>query len=162
MRPPGTAKELERRRRRAMALLDQGVNYSETARRIGCSLSSVHRWDEARKHEGDAGLLTKPIPGRPRLLTPEQESAVPALLEEGAMAHGWSTDLWTTPRIADVIERHFGVRYHCDHIGRLLHRLGWSCQKPRRVAKERDEAKIARWVQDDWPRIKKKPRRSGR
>jgi transposase len=162
MRPPGTPKELERRRRRAIAMIDKGLSQTETARRIGCSLSSVKRWIKAREQEGDAGLLTKPIPGRPRLLTPRQESRIPTLLAKGACAHGWSTDLWTTQRIADVIERHFGVRYHRDHIGRLLRRLGWSCQKPRRVAKERDEDAITRWVKRDWPRIKKKPGRRAR
>ena len=140
-----------------MTLIDQGVSRSETARRLGACLSSVKRWIRAREQEGDAGLVTKPIPGRPRLLTPEQHAALPALLTQGALAHGWSTDLWTTQRIADLIERHFGVRYHRDHIGRLLRRLGWSCQRPRRVAAERDERAIARWVRRDWPRIKKKP-----
>ncbi|MCH8344942.1 MAG: winged helix-turn-helix domain-containing protein [Planctomycetes bacterium] len=57
--------------------------------------------------------------------------------------------------IAEVIERHYGVRYHVDHIPRLLGGLGWSCQKPQRRAIERDEEAIVRWVQRDWARIKK-------
>jgi transposase len=66
--------------------------------------------------------------------------------------------LWTCPRVAQVIRREFGVRYHVDHIGRLLRSLGFTPQKPERRARERDESAIQRWVKQDWPRIKKTPR----
>ncbi len=70
---------------------------------------------------------------------------------------GYPTDLWTCPRIAQVIHRRFGIRYHVDYLPRLLTSLGFSCQKPERRAIERDEPAIARWMQRDWKRIKKKP-----
>ncbi len=76
---------------------------------------------------------------------------------QGAQAAGYPTDLWTCPRVAEQIERRFGVRYHVDHVGRLLHELGWSPQKPARRALERDEDAIRRWVRHEWPRVKKKP-----
>jgi putative transposase len=63
-------------------------------------------------------------------------------LLKGAQAAGFPTDLWTCPRVARLISSLFGVTYHVDHIGRLLHMLGWSPQKPERRAIERDEAKI--------------------
>jgi len=77
------------------------------------------------------------------------------LLLQGPLAHGYRTNLWTTARIAVLIERELGVRYHRDHIGRLMHSLNWSHQKPERRALERDEQAIARWKQKDWPQIKK-------
>jgi transposase len=64
-------------------------------------------------------------------------------------------DLWTCPRVALVIQEHFGVIYHTAHVWRLLRSLGWSCQKPEQRARERDEAEIARWRHEEWPRIKK-------
>jgi len=67
----------------------------------------------------------------------------------------YRTNLWTTARIAEVIQREFGVHYHRDHVGRLMHSLQWSPQKPERRALERDEKAIERWKQKDWPRIKK-------
>jgi transposase len=78
-------------------------------------------------------------------------------LLKGAQAAGFPTDLWTCPRVARLISSLFGVTYHVDHIGRLLHMLGWSPQKPERRAIERDEEKIRQWVKHQWPRIKKKP-----
>jgi transposase len=77
------------------------------------------------------------------------------LLLEGPIAHGYRTNLWTTARIAEVISRKFGVRYHRDHVGRLMHSLRWSPQKPERQALERDEEKIKRWKREVWPRVKK-------
>ena len=74
----------------------------------------------------------------------------------GAQAAGFATDLWTCPRVTELIEKQFGVRYHVDHVGRLLHALGWSPQRPERRAAERDEAAIQNWIKSDWPRIKKK------
>jgi transposase len=77
------------------------------------------------------------------------------LLLRGARAHGYRTNLWTTARIAEVIQREFGVQYHRDHVGRLMHSLQWSPQKPERRALERDEIAIEGWKRKDWPRIKK-------
>lgn len=73
------------------------------------------------------------------------------------MAHGYRTELWTTQRIADPIERSLGVHYHRNHVGKLLHQLGWSHQKPERRAIERNEAAIAEWKRSVWPRVKKTP-----
>jgi transposase len=77
------------------------------------------------------------------------------LLLQGPLAHGYRTNLWTTVRIAEVIEREFGVNYHRDHVGRLMHRLDWTHQKPEMRAVERDEQAIQRWKRTDWPRVKK-------
>lgn len=79
------------------------------------------------------------------------------MLLEGPLAAGFPTDLWTLTRVAQVIERHFGVKYHPGHVWRILRDLGWSPQKPERRARERDEEAIERWRKEDWPRIRKKP-----
>jgi len=77
------------------------------------------------------------------------------LLLQGPLVHGYNTNVWTTARIAELIRREFGVSYHRDHIGRLMHSLNWSHQKPEKRAVERNEEVIERWKQKDWPRIKK-------
>jgi transposase len=77
------------------------------------------------------------------------------LLLKGPIAHGYRTNLWTTARIAEVIEGEFGVRYHRDHVGRLMHSLHWTHQKPETRAVERDEEAIQRWKREQWPRVKK-------
>lgn len=155
MRPHGSPRELQARRIRAMALLDQGRSLSEVARRVGAHASSVMRWRNSVRRRGQAGLKAKPAPGRPPKLTARQLKRLVKLLLKGAMARGHSTEVWTTQRIADLIEEEFGVRYHRDHIGRVLHRLNWSYQKPDRRALQRKEDQIERWKREEWPRIKK-------
>jgi len=154
----GSADLLEDRRRRALALLDAGHSLNEVGRRIGCNASSVMRWRDARRKGGAKALQVRFSPGRPWKLDEVARRRLLRLLLKGSMAHGYRTNLWTTARIAELVEHEFGVRYHRDHIGRLMHSLGWSPQKPERRALERDEDEIARWKQKEWPRIKKTPR----
>lgn len=157
MRLPGSAKVLEARRRRALALVRQGLSLNAAARRIGCAPSSVMRWRRAFQRHGREGLKVRPASGRPARLSMRQRQRLLKQLLRGAMAHGYPTDLWTTQRIAELIERRSGVRYHRNHVSRLLHALGWSPQKPERRARERDEQAIARWKRNVWPRVKKTP-----
>jgi len=155
MRPEGSPAELERRRLHAMTLVREGYSLNEVARRIGCNASSVMRWRDAFRRGGHAALRPKPTPGRPPLLTGRQKASLVSHLLQGPLAHGYRTDLWTTLRVAQLIQRKFGVRYHRDNVGRLLHVLGWTCQKPEKRATQRDEAAIEDWKRRDWPRVKK-------
>ena len=154
-RPKGSADLLEDRRKRALALLDRGYSLHEVGRRVGCAAVSVMRWRDARRRGGAKGLEVRFSPGRPTKMDAAQRKRLVSLLVKGATAHGWRTNLWTTARMAELIRREFSIEYHRDHIGRLLHGLGWSVQKPERRALERDEEQIERWKQKDWPRIKK-------
>jgi len=158
MRRKGSPEELERRRFRAMELLEDGYDAGEVARRVGVDRRSVRRWKAARRGGGDRALKARPVSGRPPKLSALQRTELEEALLAGPVAAGFATDLWTCPRVRDVIWKRFGVHYHVDHIGRLLRTLGWSPQRPQRRAVERDEEKIQGWVKKTWPRIKKKPR----
>jgi len=162
MRLPGSAKVLETRRRRALALVEEGLSLNAVTRRLGCAASSVLRWQQTFRCGGAAGLRVRRAPGRPPRLSPRHRERLLTLLLRGAMARGYRTDVWTTQRIAEVIAQHFGVGYHRDHVGRLMASLGWSYQEPERRARERDEAAIARWKRTQWPRIKKRHAAGGR
>jgi transposase len=157
MRPKGGAEVLEARRSRALALLKKGLSLHEVARRLGCAPSSVMRWREAVRTQGKQGLKVRSSPGRPPKLTEGQRHELTTVLLEGPRASGYGTELWTTARVAEVIQARFGVVYHPAHVGRLLHQMGWSPQKPDRRALERDEAAIERWKRVVWPRVRKTP-----
>lgn len=142
MRPVGTAEELQRRRLRAVELVEQGESPEDVARFLGCGRSSVYTWVKRAQQSLEA-LAAKPHPGpKPRLGT-EQLQELEGLLLKGAKAHGFRTELWTAARAAELIERHFGIRFHPEHVRKLLkRRLRWTSQKPQRRAKERDEVAI--------------------
>lgn len=158
MRPKGSADVLEDRRHRALALVKRGLSLNAIARKLGCAASSVMRWRDAFRRGGPAGLKVRAAPGRPPKLSRAQQRRLVRHLVKGAMAHGYRTELWTTARIAEVIRSTFGVHYHRDHVGRLMHKLGWSHQKPEARALERDEDRIAEWKRREWARVKKTPR----
>jgi transposase len=88
-------------------------------------------------------------------LSDKQKERLVRILLKGPCAAGFETDLWTCSRVAKVIQNTFGVRYHPDHVWKILKSLGWSCQKPERRARERDEEAIAGWRREIWPELKK-------
>jgi transposase len=126
MRPPGSPPLLEEPRKRVIAYLEQNLYLHKIARRIGCQASSVLRWRDALQNSGEKALKAKPVSGRPPRLNSKQKERLVRLLTQGAMAHSYRTELWTTQRIADLIERQLGVKYHRNHLGKLLHQIGWS------------------------------------
>lgn len=133
-----------------------GKSIAETARLVDASISSVKRWKRAVQQGGSDALTAKPHPGPAPKLTGPQKARLVQVLLRGPRASGYPTELWTCRRVAEVVQRRFGVKYHPDHLGRLLHTLGFSPQKPVQRARERDEDAILHWRTHDWPRIKKR------
>ena len=131
---------------------------TEVAAIVGSSVSSAHRWRTAWKH--GSKLRSKPHPGRAPKLSAHQQIELIAALTRGTRCWGYAPEGWTGPLVRDMIQRLFDVEFHPEYVPRLLHRLGWSPQKPERRARERDEAEIARWRRECWPRLKKEPRAS--
>jgi transposase len=151
-RPFGSAAELERRRRRAVDLVDQGESPSTVARILGVHETSVHRW--RRLARTPRGLDAKPQPGPPVRLTDVQLRHLEQLLLQGAQQHGWPNQLWTAQRVAALIRRHFAVDYHPEHVRKILkQRLNWTSQKPQLRAREQNDKEVERWLGDEFPRI---------
>lgn len=129
MRPHGSAANLEQRRRRAVALHEQGLLPVEIARRLNVDRRSVRRWLHAYRHRGMEALASKPSLGRPPRLTKHQRRALMNCLLRGASHYGFGTDLWTCRRIVQLIAQRYGTTYHVDAIPRLMAGLGFSPSK---------------------------------
>src|SRR6516225_2020069 len=151
-RPIGTAAELERRRRRAVDLVNQGESPSTVARILGVHETSVHRW--RRMARTPAGLDPKPQTGPTPRLSEYHLRKLERLLLQGAHKHGWPNQLWTADRVARLIRERFGISFHPEHVRKILkQRLNWTSQKPKRKARERDDKEVERWLGDELPRI---------
>ena len=151
-RPLGTADELERRRKRAVQAVADGQPRATVAAVLGVHPKTVARWVRLARRPG--GLDARPQPGPTPGLTDADLRRLEGLLAQGAKAHGWPNHLWTAARVARLIERQFGVRYHPEHVRKVLkRRLGGTSQKPRRTARERNDKEVARWVGDEFPRV---------
>jgi len=151
-RPLGSAAELERRRRRAVALVDQGESPTTVARILGVHETSVHRWRRLARQPH--GLEARPTPGPTPRLSDYQLHKLAYFLQQGAHKHGWPNQLWTADRVAALIRRRFGVDYHPEHVRKILkQRLGWTSQKPQVRAREQNDKEVQRWLDDELPRI---------
>ena len=149
---------LQARRLRAAELFGVGVTQAEVARQLEVSAQAVSVWHARWKAGGPEALYSRGPSGPTPRLSDAQLATVEQTLLKGATANGFTGELWTLERIALVIERLTGVRYHPAWVWALLHhRLGWSVQRPRRRAAERDQAAIDRWVKKRWPRILQTP-----
>jgi transposase len=149
---------LEQRRLRAARLLKKGVHQSEVARQVGAHRQSVSRWAQQLEAAGVSGLRKAGRAGRKPRLSEADLEKVEHGLKRGPEALGYETGLWTSWRVAHLIEQECGVGYHPSQAWRILRQLGWSCQRPTGRALERDEEKIRVWKQKRWPELKKRPK----
>jgi transposase len=138
-----TPAEKEAARRRAVARLSRGGSPVEIARAYGVSRQTVYAWRDAAA-DPEVGLGAKPM-GRQRYLDAGQLARLRAMLLEGALAHGFPTDLWTIERVRQLVERTLGVAYAERSAWHLLRFMGFSPQKPERRAREADPQKAAAW-----------------
>jgi transposase len=158
-RPPQDWREA--RRLRALELKTQGWKQRDIAAAFGVTEGAVSQWLKRAAAGGVEALRRRSGRGAKPKLTGEQCQRLVELLGQGASAFGFADEVWTQPRVAWLIERHFGVKYHPSHVGRLLKQWGWSRQQPLTRASQRDEAAIERWRHETWPALKKKPARKG-
>src|SRR5579859_6787435 len=160
MGAPRKADWREERRKRAWHLKEQGWQQKDIATALGVSEGAVSQWLKRGREQGVEALNAHPPKGVKPRLSAEQKAQLPALLAKGAEAYGFRGDVWTASRVAEVIAGTFGVRYHRDHVGRLLREAGWSRQQPIERATQRNEAAIQQRSEQRWPAIKKKPSRT--
>src|SRR5215217_4435779 len=159
LRHSGDLRWLERRRLQAADLFAQGKTRAEVAQVLGVSAQTASRWWQRWRDGGMAGMRTA-RQGKPAQLGPAELGRIRRVLDRGAVAAGFDNDLWTLARVATVIEQVTGVAHHPGHVWRILKAMRWSLQRPARKAVERNEAEIARWVAQEWPRIAQTPERA--
>ena len=150
------AATLEERRMSAAPLFREGFSESEIARKLGVTPQAVHGWHQLLRRGGADALKKRPHTGRPPSLTEAQKKKLAKLLLDGAVASGYSTDLWTTERVREIVRRKFGATYTTVGVWKLLHKMGFSWQRPKRRPKELDEKAIADWLMNTWPNLKKR------
>ena len=156
MRSQGSAPELERRRKLAVARVRAGYSQQEVAAFLGVHRGTVSRWVCTARARGLDALKAKPTPGRPRKLSARQEKTVLGWVVKPPTSFGFSTDLWTSRRLAALIEQRWGIHFNSNYLVEWLRARAHTPQKPAQPARERDEVAIARWKEEDWPRLRKK------
>jgi transposase len=146
------------KRLQAVLLNSQGRTSGELAEILQAPRSKVSEWLARYQEHGIDGLLEGQRSGRPAQLTSRQRQQLGDILDSGPVAYGLDTGVWTSPMIAWVVEEEFGVHYHPGHVRRLLHEIGFSVQRPKRVLARADRAQQDRWHRRIYPNLKKKPK----
>jgi transposase len=144
--------------RRATAVLGylDGVSVIQQAAQLDVTRGSVNRWLQWFEAAGTEGLRPRERLGGEARLSDAQHGQLIALVEAGPLATGYQSGVWTGPMIGELIRRRFGVSYHNHHIPRLLHKLGFSVQRPRKRLAKADAERQALWLKQTFPAIKKK------
>ena len=112
---------LRRRRRRAARLFRAKVAQAEISRILDVSRQSVSRWHKDWRGGGGKALEGAGRAGRKPRLSSADLRKIDAELRKGSRAHGFPSDLWTLRRVAVVIERLTGIRYHAGHVSYFPH-----------------------------------------
>jgi transposase len=151
----------EARRFRAWALHLKGWTQARIAEALGVTEGAISQWFKKVREKGLQSLRSRKGGGPKPKITSEQLESLPELLAKGPETYGFRGDVWTRARVGAVIEKEFGVSYSEVHVGRLLGEIGWTRQKPTERASQRDEVEIARWNEETWPEIKRRPLTKG-
>jgi transposase len=156
MRSQGPSDALEYRRWVAVRRILEGYSLDDVADFLDVHPRTVKRWMGIFRKGGWDALVVQPVFGRPGKLTLIQEKIVLRWLKASPTEHGFPTELWSAPRLAQLIWEEWGIQFHPKYLPTWLRNRGLTPQKPQRVPRERDPEAIAAWLATDWPRIKKK------
>jgi transposase len=150
------------RRAKAVSSYLAGETVIALSRQLGVTRGSINRWIQWFERSGTHGLRSRKAPGAAPRLSQAQRNELARVIEAGPQAAGFSSGIWTGPIIGEFIRKRFGVRYHNHHVPRLLNKMGFSVQRPRKRLARADAEKQALWLRDRLPLIKKKrPRAEG-
>ena len=139
---------LESLRYGAVRLHRNGISVEVISNSLGVTRSAVHSWLKKSKEQGLRSLKSRKSTGRPPIVSERQFKELIALLRRSATEFGYSTDLWTGPRVRTLIRRKFKIEYHRKHMPRLLRRLGLILKFPERRALEQDPKAIQKWKKE--------------
>lgn len=149
------------RRKRAWSLYKEGWQQKAITKALGVTQGAVCQWIRRGREGGLEALNTPDTKGRPARLSEADQRQLVKLLAKGAEAFGFRGAVWTNLRVAKVIEREFGVKFHPAHVSRILKGLNWTPQKPKIRAKQQKPEEIEDWWQTRWPKLKKRPSGKG-
>lgn len=142
----------------AVVLNMEGRRSTEISTLLQSPRSVVSMWLKKYSDQGLEGLSEGHRSGRPRGLGEEEREQLTDIVDSGPVAYGFLSGVWTSPMIARVINEEFEIEYHPGHVRKMLHGLGFSVQRPKRLLARADAAKKAGWIRETYPEIKKKPK----
>lgn len=143
------------KRIKSIMLYFQGETPVNIANILNVSFKSVYRWIDKYSKGKIANLYEGRHTGRPPLLTGEQMARLSEILDSGPIAYGLETGVWSCPIVQHVIEEEFGISYHHDHVRKILHKLNFTVQQPKKKLALAKPELQQKWVRETYPTLKK-------
>jgi len=145
----------------ARAVVDDGMGQVEAVQAFHVSRTSVHNWTTAYRRGGEAALRTKPLgrPRRSRLAGHQAATAVNLIRDRTPDQMKLPFALWTRQAVCDLLAERFNLHVSVWTAGRYLRKWGFTPQKPLRRAYERNPQAVKRWLEVDYPAIRKRAKR---
>jgi len=142
---------------KAVLLNNNGKSSSEIAKVLNVTREITSKWLKTYEQQGVDGLLERPRSGRPGKLSEVEKIILCDIVDSGPVAYGYSTGVWTSAVISEVIRDEFGIVYHPGHVRKLLNEFGYSVQSPKRLLAAADKEKRDKWVLSSYQQLKKRP-----
>jgi transposase len=116
------------KRIQGLLLVSNGMAELKAADIVGVKRRTLQEWIFKYRRGGLAALEKGPYPGRSPKLTEAQFEELGRIIEQGPESVGLDSGVWTAPLAVELVNRLFGVKYHPDHMRKILKRLGSSVQ----------------------------------
>lgn len=159
-------KQAQRDRQTRVTLRIQGVILSlkkhttvEISKLLIVHRTSVYAWITAWNELGEDGLLEGYRSGRHSRLTTQDKERLYDIVDSGPVAYGFTSGIWTSSMVTQIIENEFNITYHSGHVRKLLKQLGFSIQRPTVKLAQADPSKQRKWIRHTYPNLKKKKRK---
>lgn len=140
----------------AVLLNDQENTSTDISKILHAPRSCVSEWLKNYEEHGYEALLEGQRSGRNSELSSEQLTELGDIIDSGPIAYGYTSAIWSSLMIRDIIRNEFSVDYHAGHVRKLLHKMNFSVQKPKRILARADDEQKNKWRRYIYPNIKKK------
>ena len=155
-------KAMEEIRVRAVQRVQAGESPEKVIKTLGFARACIYNWLARYRAGGWHALRTGNRSGRPKKLSgPQIRWIYKTIRDKDPRQLKFAFALWTRPLIAELIKRKFGIKLSRTSVGRLLHQLGFSCQKPLYRAYQRDSELVKQWKEQVFPQIQKRAKKEG-
>src|SRR3954454_8747550 len=148
---------LEVLRLRAVDQVARGVPGAEVGAgltAVGIHPKTIYTWLAKARTGGGQALLSRSAPGPRRKLSDTQlRELADLIITTDPRDHGCPVALWTREIVRQLIAARFGVPLTVASVGRTLHDLGFSAQRPLYRAEQADPVAVARWKEIEYPTI---------
>ncbi len=147
---------LEAIRIRAVRQVEVGESPEVVIKALGMTRGCIYKWIAKYREGGIEALKAKPLSGRPLKLTgPNLHWIFKTVTTKNPLQLQFPYALWTRDMVKELIAKKFGIKLNVTSVGRLLKKLGLSCQRPLMRALQQNPVVVREWVERDYPKIKK-------